>query len=743
MPFLEDHEASTPNPMANSDAGPETQGGESDDQSDASSQPELRTADPKSMSTDDVRSISSGTQLLPKQKQAPEPPLERTTSHNSSTAAKAKRQPSKRPQQHGRSQSNSRVSLALSTSSSSRPLGTLSRSKSTDLILRPGHPNMKRSNKSYTKLTSLHPAKSASKGTMNRAVNSLQPLTKTLLNGSLNRGSGGMHPLTKTILRDSAKHYALRKTVLNTSQKGIGTLSRNKSENSIKSNKSNTSLKGINAQLGGLKSSAKRGKAILKLNEEYPDEAYEDVSDDSEEGEDLASEQPRPRLERPDVRPNISSEGVADVVSSDGRSSATPYQLQLSPKNEPLLNDYKNTDSSSEDLTSRNMYGGSFLLSQSTGMTRKINPSSEPMDYAAFTENNSASSKALDRSGGGIVFKTGQARDVESEPVVTKTNAAKNSYHNNQTIFGNLQRTDLQFSNHKLQRPASEKSLQKQLSNKNFAGYLESNNGPSNSGPETRTQQKLWLQRENSLMDVSSNLDPSRLSNFSNLSLNKLMFAHNMSSANVRDMHLSRHGSSASHDLLNSKGETSSPFQNEQASNFNNFINIIQNVHQNSIQSRTEFERLNREYVNVRRHLNPVAASLGRIDQYLKHRGEEGEGSSQKKDPAKKKTKNETTESQEQYKLQLIHRLWQEALHTSSASSVSLRRYQDEQLLLQQQQQQQQQQEQETNRQGYESTSNRLQNEDASSARERLNRLNLNGTMAANRTVKSGGPIKR
>ncbi|EGV61377.1 hypothetical protein CANTEDRAFT_114855 [Yamadazyma tenuis ATCC 10573] len=40
---------------------------------------------------------------------------------------------------------------------------------------------------------------------------------------------------------------------------------------------------------------------------------------------------------------------------------------------------------------------------------------------------------------------------------------------------------------------------------------------------------------------------------------------------------------------------------------------MYQNGQQNPIQSRVEFERLNREYLNVRRYLNPVGESLNRV----------------------------------------------------------------------------------------------------------------------------------
>lgn len=585
-----------------------------------------------------------------------------------------------------------------------------------------GHQPMKRNNKSYTKLTSLHPAKTSSTASINRAANGLQPFTKTNLNNSTTRGSA-MQPLTKTVLRELTIPFVLHKIILNSSQKGgFSTLTRNKSEQSIKSNKSNSSLKLANPQHGRLKSSAKRGRAIIKLNEEYPDENYEDISNDSEAEDDQERTRENNAFEREKSR-QYSTDRMAEDVDSEDRSSNN-YNAEQLPKQENPLSAYRTTYSSSEDLTSRNLYGGSFLLSQSTGMTKKVGPNGEALDYGSFAEKSSTGSKALDNSSSGIVFKTGEKRDPESEPTLTKTNVSKgSSYHANQTIFSNLQRNDLQFlSNAKPQRPQlSEKNSQVQLCKKNFAGYLENNNTPGNSGLETRTQQRLWLQRENSLMDVSSNLDPSRLTNFSNLSLNKLMFAHNMSSGNIRDMHLSRQGSSAGHDFAGAKIESSMTPNAEQTGNFNNFMNIIQNVHQNSIQSRTEFERLNREYVNVRRHLNPVAASLARIERYLLN---ESRSTCQKYEETSNRASDE--QSLESYKAQQINRLWQDALHTSSASSVSLKKYQDDQL----QHQYQQEQRNGPDRGG--------RNEDML-VRERTNKINVSGSLPSTRAVKSGG----
>lgn len=222
-------------------------------------------------------------------------------------------------------------------------------------------------------------------------------------------------------------------------------------------------------KVGGLLPSARAGRAILLLNE--ADNDYEDLSD-----------------------------GLYE------------YKEPKKP--------------SSLDKSYDNLYGGLLLLSQSTGLTRKIAP--EPFEELS-----------------GISFKARPYADTNGELVDVRL------YQPQQLIFSNLQRTSSQF-----------------------LGAKRSNASPtSHAGhPETRTQQRLWLQRENLLMDVAE-----------------------------RQVLQSPQTSSAG-------SPPATP--HESASNL---LYLLQGQ-QNLIQLRTEFERLNREYVTVRRHRNPVAEALSRLE---------------------------------------------------------------------------------------------------------------------------------
>ncbi|CAK7894445.1 hypothetical protein CAAN1_32S00188 [[Candida] anglica] len=171
----------------------------------------------------------------------------------------------------------------------------------------------------------------------------------------------------------------------------------------------------------------------------------------------------------------------------------------------------------------------------------------------------------------------------------------------------------------------------------------------SASAHDNRTQQRLWLQRENSLMDVPG-LDPTHLGNFSNLSLSNLMFDESsggapsgsasaigsgMSSSRQHQPQLHPQfqlsqvqaspprlngagaggaGGSSATALMNGSGSGGALSSATSESSLNGLLLNVQSS--NSIQSRTEFERLNREYLNVRRNLNPVAQSLSRTREY-------------------------------------------------------------------------------------------------------------------------------
>lgn len=575
---------------------------------------------------------------------APQLPHKRAPAPN---AIKA-RHSVKRTPQHHRTQSIGRAA-ALSTSSTARKF-CLSRSKSSEVIVRSAIASVKRNNKSFTKLTSLHATKtSAPPG---RA--GLQPLTETAPPGSVT-SAANTQPLTHTALCEDPA----RELLLNAPQK-TGP-ARSKSEVSIKSTKFNSLLMLTHVPQGGLKSSARRGRAILGLNED-PDHNYEDVSDNLEAEEHV----PLPHVGSPGLR-------VRAPTGSDVRSSSAYAR----PSPPPVLADDR-ADSSSDDLALRNLYGGSFLLSQSTGMTHKVDPGAELMtSYANVSRTASRStSKTLDHSGD-MVFMSAAPRDADVD--VDRPGRTRNASPTSQLQMSVLRPAPRPEAS-ETSAAKSRLSLGPQLSNKNFAGYLDSST-PGNAGLETRTQQRLWLQRESSLMDVSANLDPDRMTSLSDLSLNKLMFAHNMSSANLRDKYMTRLLSNGN---LDAAGAEPSLVTSEPGGSLSSFMNILQNMHQNSIQSRTEFERLNREYVNVRRHLNPVAASLGRIEKYLLQIDDgslrSGAGTLDRDAYAETDASSPSDGASELYKAQKISELWQDALQTSSASSVLLKKYQDDQL---------------------------------------------------------------
>lgn len=593
-----------------------------------------------------------------------ESPLKRSQSANEGsndniTSAKPRRN---KPKMHTRTPSYNKVNTV------SRP--NLSRSKSTDGIVR-----IKRNNRSFTKIASL------------------QPLTKTLSNQSL------------------------------------------------KSNKSNTSLKNLNINLtyGGLKLSAKQGKAILKLNDD--NDEYEDLSDDeAKELEDstemlsqqqLQQQQPQqPQIQSEQVEPehtenndndmqHVFQQALGQYVSEPEvpKSSSSPPRPDLytsGVQSEPIIKTQpietqpvetqpiepksniqealrskspesqssqevqqeapkpdtttssdalnKLTDSTDDLTPSSNLYGGSLFLSQSTGLIRKIDP--KQMEYP--TEGH-IEPDSFNDSNGGISFKANPIDLNVTEPVA-KPEVKLNSYQPNQTIFNNLQRTNNQYVNSKKQSQQRDEKIEtksraippqhiqlKDLGVTDFANFLN-NNVNLNDGNDNRTQQRLWLQRENSLMDVS--IDPNQLANFSSLSLNKLMFAHNYNQSNQNlnqmtpqtpsggfqlgmtpisnELHnggiittnpssslpQQNNGVNVSVTSVNNSSSTSQSttpndnptLQNSiSTTNINGLLYMLQNGSTNLIQSRIEFERLNREYLNVRRYLNPIGESLNRV----------------------------------------------------------------------------------------------------------------------------------
>lgn len=637
----------------------------------------------------------------------------------------ASRTPTQKPhvrRTHTRSLSHTKMPTRLSTSG---PKPHLNRSKSSDIIRTQRQPpGIKRNNRSFNK------------------VPGFLPLKKTILNGS----TKGPVPLNRSTLTNSLKGMApLRKTMLNGSTKDKHALQKSHLNTSMRSSKSLNSLKGLNSFTNGssigLRLSSKRGRAIVKLNEDAESNEYEDLSEDSElesnerqlnasndslnQGTQTWAEQER-IIEAPE--PTRGSLDLEEDQSRDdlrGRSTrqvdhSHGTQYDTNPRNEgfaalenPHIKDLKAVDqaksiseppvsmssnSSTDELMNNNIYGGSLLLSQSTGITRKIG---EPVGYRMSEQSSDdrLDQKMKDERISGISFKARPYNEVHAEPQQAKPAASVSSYQPDQTIFSNLQRNNSKYlSNLKSPKPnqpaqQSQSALQANAaSGKDFSNFLNSShssNGAAGHAVETRTQQRLWLQRENSLMDVSQNHELSHLQNFSNMSLNKLMFAHNYNSSTTNVREPSRKSGPQTPRTQGGATfmETEGSGSGEQT-NVTNLFYLIQSGHQQgSVRSRTEYERLNREYLNVRRHLNPVAESLNRMEKYyaqakglnVQKNAQASKGAaasirSQVMNANKFENFVANAESREAKASLLVNKVWQDALIRTTSSSPSVSR---------------------------------------------------------------------
>ncbi|KAI3406371.2 TCO89 [Candida oxycetoniae] len=575
---------------------------------------------------------------------------------------------------------------------------------------------------------------------------------------------------------------------------GLLPLTKSMSNQSLKSNKSTTSLKGMSSFNIGLKPSARKGKAIINLDDEDGD--YEDVdelphNEHDQQQQQQQQQQVMPVAERFDSQETITTnnsnstqnipslyEQINRIVpdptpdtlppSTPTNTTATTMtttttlpsrpQLEVLQETTPSAEHFNataeeerhrrhltsSTRSSTEDFSqATNLYGGSLLLSQSTGLVRKIDPMSTKAAVAFPDEQKNGDTTSHLELAGGISFKANPIETTASiaKPDTTNLNVSKkNSYQPDQTIFTNLQRTTNQ---HIQKKPQSQVQVQvqsqlqrQQVPNKNRAEvapqptkasqhYLQdgvnnyneflhsapsssdSQRGVASKNIETRTQQKLWLQRESSLMDVA-NGDPSRMANFSNLSLNNLMFAHsyNKSHANMGDLQANAHSAQGSRVYSSNLGGTTvmpgtpgassnvgfNGYSNQgpgtpEASigannmNMNGLLLMVQNNHQNSIQSRTEFERLNREYLNVRRHLNPVGECLTRLEKYKSKEIKLEKRSQKKSADGNLNSAGDTFEEYASISIQkrdeitaTINKMWQDAILStlSSASKLGL-----------------------------------------------------------------------
>ncbi|KAG2735428.1 hypothetical protein G9P44_001642 [Scheffersomyces stipitis] len=713
---------------------------------------------------------------------------------------------------HNRSMSHNKLVTSLSTSAKhtgARP--SMNRSKSSDVLIKTRSTGaLKRNNRSFTK------------------ISGLQPLTKTVSNQSIrsNKSTGSLKMLNATtvaplhgIKTTSRKGRAILKLneddANNEEYEDLNDDNNEEIDNSNKSNSSNDNADDDRTFSSG---SDRRGRSNVDpqlrssqflqninatsvvenavslieqinnvpddlpklVNAELPEvETVENANEDYKNGNRKESENQNERgienenrSRRHDgddsVRFSMSQTELHSPSPSTGEDREDSRDNSRNGRNhskgpvDQLKRELSSARSSTDDLTTNNLYGGSLLLSQSTGLTKKIDPKNanhhlhqKMLGADVYTTgninvNNGDSHKGRTESSiesnhsetiSGISFRANPIESHLAEPVTTNRNVVQNnSYQPNQTIFNNLQRTNNQYLNTKKQSYSHNQQQQQkeqqqhhihQQQNQiqqpthpvntgvnNFSNFLTNNSTSTPSSAEshsahnieTRTQQRLWLQRENSLMDVT-NLDPSQLSNFSNLSLNNLMFAHNyngnQSQVNMRDIYqqqqspLTPVGTGSNLSNTNAAGAAggSSSLANNQVvphqggsvdsygslTNVNGLLHMVQSSHQNSIQSRTEFERLNREYLNVRRHLNPIGECLNRLEKtfpnreikVLKNTKKAVNASSSSLSVTHSSNSNTFKEFSPLYQEKekdigiMLNRLWQDAIISSSSTAAN------------------------------------------------------------------------
>lgn len=568
---------------------------------------------------------------------------------------------------HNRSLSHNKLTKLTSPAapagqaSGSRP--NIVRSRSTEVVFktnnRPGL--LKRNNRSFSKLSSF---------------GSLQPLTKSILNQSIRSNKSanslkGAAGITHTGLRTSSKRG---KAIMRLNDDDADS---NEYEDIENSSYKKTSDDGADAFDAKAKESLKynevdthndiRQEHKLKEGEKYsaentfqsPYHAVNGLEHNTEEHQCAGDADES----KPDAGTNRKHERVADNNKKDIVEPDSQGKLNTTPS-EAIASRYCSTDDLS---TTGNLYGGSLLLSQSTGLTKKIgkneiNTVKHPENryqvqtgvhanmnpiFLAGQRNTqeesgirkemmltighgSLANSSVDSAGesnGGISFKAYPINSNNTsvdhniaEPVITNKNVNQaSSYQPHQTILNNLKNNgnvapDRTSTHAEVPRPQNAKDQSLQSSLNQSHGHQHT--------IETRTQQRLWLQRENSLMDIAN--AGGLNSNFSNLSLNNLMFANNRSSQNIREQGQmlmtpnTIHGNDGQGDAYansNSLYTALRPSIDRQASSnsISGFL-AAKNSSLNSIQTKTEFERLNREYLNVRRHLNPIGEALNRMD---------------------------------------------------------------------------------------------------------------------------------
>ena len=105
-------------------------------------------------------------------------------------------------------------------------------------------------------------------------------------------------------------------------------------------------------------------------------------------------------------------------------------------------------------------------------------------------------------------------------------------------------------------------------------------------------------------------------------------------------------------------------------------LNLVQGTLPHTVQTKIEFERLNREYLNVRRHANPMGESLKRLESYS---GKELKVSKTRKGDKSTTDANASTfeefsptfHEKETEISNTLSKLWQDAIVSSLSSSAA------------------------------------------------------------------------
>ncbi|SCU84185.1 LAME_0C08570g1_1 [Lachancea meyersii CBS 8951] len=217
-----------------------------------------------------------------------------------------------------------------------------------------------------------------------------------------------------------------------------------------------------------------------------------------------------------DGSPSLSDETGSQLLKSENNPDSTKDGIQSGNNNNSNNN---NTKSNNNFRYINNDFASSFNSNQGT---QRFSSSSVKPDFStSISSLSSHLSRPINSMNDNKSYKVSNQK--VGQPLATT--------HNNS-------RPHLEAKKSNSNRSEGSSNLN------NFSNFLQA----ESNGTESRTQQKLWLQRENSLMDLSSQ----------NSSLDSIFLASN-------------------------------------------------------IEVKREFERISREYTNVRRFSNPVTASLNRV----------------------------------------------------------------------------------------------------------------------------------